>query len=165
MNRVMIRFTQKTLAVTLASIVVLGLAGCSGPSLTGRSYSASEARYVQTVNYGVVQSVELVVIEGRTDGVVGTGAGAIIGGIAGSNIGGGRGQDIATVLGAIAGGVAGNKLEESATRKQGQEITIRLENGRVISVVQQVDETGMVFQPGQRVRVLEQNNTVRVVSS
>jgi len=156
---------MKLSAALLSGVLVMGLAGCSSPSLTGRSYSAHEARYVQTVQYGVVESVELVVIEGRKNGVVGTGAGAIVGGIAGSNVGGGRGQAIATVLGAVAGGVVGNKIEENASRKQGQEITVRLENGRIISVVQEVEETGAVFQPGQRVRILEQHNTVRVVRS
>lgn len=152
-------------AALLTGVLALGLAGCSGPQLTGRSYSAYEARHVQTVNYGVIESVDLVVIEGRKDGVVGTGAGAIIGGIAGSSVGGGRGSAIATVLGAVAGGVIGNKVEASTSRKQGQELTIRMEGGQIISVVQEVAEGSEVFRAGQRVRVLEQHDTVRVVGS
>jgi len=146
----------------ITGLMTLSLVGC-GPTLTGRSYSAAEARQVQTVNYGVIESVELVVIEGNKKGVVGTGAGAIVGGVAGSSVGGGRGQTIATVLGAVAGGVIGNKIEENVTRKQGQEITVRLDNGKIISVVQEVTEQSEVFHAGQRVRILEQYNTVRVV--
>lgn len=144
--------------------VVLGavmLSGCAGPSLTGTSYSRSEARQVHYVRYGVVDSVTPVVIEGRTDGAVGTGAGAIVGGIAGSNVGGGSGRAVGAVIGAVAGGVLGNKIESAATRKQGQEITVRLDSGETISLVQEV-EGGQFFRPGERVRLLESAGVTRV---
>ncbi|MGB0468610.1 MAG: glycine zipper 2TM domain-containing protein [Pontibacterium sp.] len=137
------------------------LSGCAG-DLSGATYSRGEARQVQQVRYGVVQSVTPVVIEGRTDGAVGTGAGAIVGGIAASNIGGGKGSTIASVLGAVAGGVVGNKIEESATRAQGQEVTVQLERGGIISVVQEVSD-GHYFKPGERVRVLDNRGTARIV--
>lgn len=137
------------------------LAGCTG-NLSGTTYSRSEARQVQQVEFGVVVSAAPVIIEGRTNGVVGTGTGAVIGGIAASNIGGGRGQDIATVVGAVAGGIAGAKAEEAMTRAQGQEVTVRLETGRIISVVQEVGN-GPMFQAGDRVRVLTHGGTARVV--
>ncbi|MCP8689908.1 glycine zipper 2TM domain-containing protein [Marinobacterium sedimentorum] len=145
-------------ALMLGSVM---LAGCAGPSLTGTTYSSSEARQVHYVRYGVVDSVTPVVIEGRTDGAVGTGAGAIVGGIAGSNIGGGSGRAVGAVLGAVAGGVLGNKVEASATRKQGQEITVRLDNGEILSLVQEVDG-GKFFRPGERVRLLESAGATRV---
>lgn len=149
--------------VTGGAALLLGMALLSGcaSSLTGNVYSQQEARRVQYVRYGVVDSVTPVVIEGRTDSPVGTGAGAIVGGIAGSNVGGGKGQAVGAVLGAVAGGVLGNKIEESATRKQGQEITIHLESGETISVVQEV-EGGHFFRPGERVRVLQSGGTTRV---
>jgi outer membrane lipoprotein SlyB len=149
------------LITVLALISAMLLTGCTG-NLSGSTYSRSEARQVQQVQFGVVEAATPVVIEGRTDGIVGTGAGAVIGGIAASNIGGGRGQDIATVVGAIAGGVAGQKMEESMTRAQGQEVTVRLESGRIISVVQEVGN-GPLFQAGDRVRVLTHGGTARVV--
>jgi outer membrane lipoprotein SlyB len=145
-------------AVVLGSVL---LAGCAGPSLTGTTYSRSEARQVHYVRYGVVNSVTPVVIEGRTDGAVGTGAGAIVGGIAGSNVGGGSGRAVGAVIGAVAGGVLGNKVEASATRKQGQEITVRLDNGETLSLVQEVDG-GKFFRPGERVRLLESSGATRV---
>lgn len=147
-------------AITAVFVSMLLLQGCAS-SLTGETYSQREARRVQNVEYGWVDSVTPVVIAGRTDSPLGAGAGAIIGGIAGSEVGGGKGSSIASVIGAVAGGIAGQKLEESATRKQGQEITVSLENGRVISVVQEVDGQGF-FQPGERVRVLRQGGTARI---
>ena len=86
---------------------------------------------------------------------------AIIGGLAGSEVGGGKGSSIAAVVGAVAGGIAGQKIEENATRKQGQELTVSLENGEIISVVQEVGSQGF-FQPGERVRVLRQGGTARI---
>lgn len=153
---------MKKMGVVLSAILSVSLlAGCAG-DLSGSTYSRSEARKVQYVQYGVVDSVTPVVIEGRADGGVGTLAGAVVGGIAGSEVGGGKGSAIASVIGAVAGGVVGSKIEESATRAQGQELTIRLESGEIISVVQEVNN-GEFFRPGDQIRVLERNGTVRVV--
>ncbi|MFW1677008.1 glycine zipper 2TM domain-containing protein [Pontibacter sp. JAM-7] len=146
------------IVITLAMMVVL--TGCAN-NLSGSTYSRSEARKVQTVNYGVIEAAQPVVIEGRTEGVVGTGAGAIIGGLAASEIGGGKGKSIATIIGVVTGGILGQSIEESATRAQGQELTVRLENGQVISVVQEV-ANGPFFRPGDRVRVLQRGSTARV---
>ncbi|MDF2182009.1 glycine zipper 2TM domain-containing protein [Neptuniibacter sp. CAU 1671] len=146
------------MVATLSILVVLS--GCAN-NLSGSTYSRNEARKVQTVNYGVVEAAQPVVIEGRTDGIVGTGAGAIIGGLAASEIGGGKGKSIATIIGVVTGGILGQNIEESATRAQGQELTVRLENGRVLSIVQEVGN-GPFFRPGDRVRVLQHGSTARV---
>lgn len=136
------------------------LIGCTG-SLTGTTYSREEARRVQTVQYGTVEAVTPVVIEGRTQGIVGTGSGAVIGGLAGSTVGGGKGKSIATVVGAVAGGLAGQAAEKSLTTKQGQEITLRLESGEILSVVQEVDDD-QYFRPGDRIRLLKHSGVTRV---
>jgi outer membrane lipoprotein SlyB len=153
---------KQRIAQVAGLVLVSALAtGCASPSLTGSAYSQADARKVQTIRYGTVTSVTPVVIEGRKDGVVGTGAGAIIGGIAGSTVGGGRGSSIATVIGAVAGGLAGSKIEENTTRKQGQEVQIRLASGQEISVVQEV-ENQRFFQVGDQVRILEGRGATRV---
>ncbi len=149
--------------VTLAAILMGStlLTGCAG-GLTGETYSRNDARKVQQVRYGVVESATPVVIEGSRDGIVGTGAGAIVGGIAGSSVGGGRGSQIATVLGAVAGGALGNKAQEAATRAQGQEITVVMDNGQVLSVVQEVEQ-GQFLRPGDRIRLLQRAGQSRIV--
>ncbi|WP_428603703.1 glycine zipper 2TM domain-containing protein [Sedimenticola sp.] len=146
--------------ISLLILLTMTLIGCTG-SLTGSTYSRDEARKVQTVKYGTVESVTPVVIEGRTEGIVGTGSGAIIGGLAGSTVGGGKGRSIATVVGAVAGGLAGQAAEKELTTKQGQEITIRLETGEILSVVQEV-ENEQYFRPGDRIRLLQHGGTTRV---
>lgn len=111
------------------------------------------------VQFGAVESVRGVRLEG-TKSPVGTVAGAAVGGIAGSSVGGGRGSAIAAVIGAVAGGLAGSAIEEGVTRTQGVEVTVQLENGQYLAVVQ-ADE-GEQFMPGERVRVLRDGGTSRV---
>lgn len=143
-----------------ATLVLLAamLAGCAS-SKSGDVYTRDQARTVHTVKLGVVESVRTVRLEG-TKTPVGTAAGAVVGGVAGSSIGGGRGQTIATVLGAVAGGVAGAAAEEGITRKDGIEITVKLDNGTMLAVVQEA--TAEQFNPGERVRVLEGGGVTRV---
>ena len=133
------------------------LAACAS-SNSGDTYSRSQTRQVQTVKMGVVESVRLVKIEG-TGSPVGTGAGAVVGGIAGNSMGDGRGRAITTVIGAVAGGLAGAAAEEGITRKDGVEVTVQLDKGPMIAIVQEADEE---FYPGDRVRVLEGGGVTRV---
>lgn len=145
----------KLIAVAAASVAVLG--GCAS-SMSGGAYSRGQTRQVQEVQMGVVESVRQVKIEG-TKSPVGTGAGAVIGGIAGSNIGAGKGSTVGTILGAVAGGVAGSAIEEGVMRKDGLEITVKLDNGRMIAITQEADEQ---FRVGERVRVLSGGGVTRV---
>jgi outer membrane lipoprotein SlyB len=120
--------TRLALAGALAATAVI--TGCASTS-SSSVYSGGQARQEQTVRMGVVESVRQVTIEGSKSGV-GTIAGGAIGGVAGSNIGGGnRGSAVGTILGAVAGGIAGNAIEQGTTKKQGLEITVKLDNGEL----------------------------------
>lgn len=152
---------NKSVNILFALAMLVTLAGCTTSGLTGTTYSRDEARRVQVVKYGTVESVTPVVIEGKSDGIVGTGSGAIVGGLAGSTVGGGTGRSIATVVGAVAGGLAGQAAEKKLTTKQGQEITLRMESGEILSIVQEV-ENGQYFHPGERIRLLKQGGITRV---
>ena len=146
--------TTRLLTVALLSIF---LAACAS-SNSGSVYSRDEARKVQTVKTGVVESVRAVKLEG-TKSPVGTIAGGAVGGIAGSSIGGGRGSAIAAVIGAVVGGLAGSAAEEGITRKDGLEITVKLDGGGMIAIVQEADDT---FKAGEKVRIVENGDTSRV---
>lgn len=82
-----------------------------------------------------------------------------MGGIAGSTVGEGKGSAIAAVIGAVAGGLAGSALEEAVTRKDGLEITVKLDNGSLVAVVQEATES---FAPGDNVRLIESGGVTRV---
>lgn len=136
--------------------------GCSSNPY-GDSYDVADTRKVQTVYYGVVISAKPVNIEGdKGSSAVGTIAGGAVGGILGSKIGGGSGSDIAAIGGAIIGGVAGNKAAQSISKRHGVNLTIKLDSGKVISVVQEVDPN-MLFRVDQQVQVNQQGSTARVV--
>lgn len=145
-------------ALVIASLAGLALAGCTS-SKSGSVYTRDQARQEMTVRMGVVESVRAVTLEGSDSGV-GNLAGAAVGGIAGSNVGQGKGQIVGAILGAVAGGVAGHALEEGTTRKQATEITVRLDNGQTIAVVQEGDPAE--FRNGERVRVLSGLGETRV---
>ncbi len=146
--------TTQLLAVGLLSLI---LAACAS-SNSGSVYSRDDARRVQTVKTGVVESVRQVKLEG-TKTPIGTVAGGAIGGIAGSSIGHGHGSAIGAVIGAVAGGIAGSAIEEGVTRKDALEITVKIDGGALVAIVQEADEQ---FRAGDRVRLIENGETTRV---
>jgi outer membrane lipoprotein SlyB len=153
------RMNRSILTAISISLLTLGLTGCVS-GLQGSTYSRSEARQVQEVEFGTVLSTNPVVIEGKQSGA-GQLPGAIIGGVAGSSVGEGKGQQIFTILGAVGGAVVGSMIEEQATRTQGLELTIKMDSGKTLSIVQEVNNVN-VFREGQRVRVLTQGALARV---
>jgi outer membrane lipoprotein SlyB len=148
---------HKLMPFTAAFTALALLAGCAS-SKRGDVYSRAETQREQTVRLATVESVRPVQIEG-TRTPIGTVAGGALGGIAGSTIGQGRGSSAAAVLGAVGGGLAGAAIEEGATRKQGVEITVRLENGELRAIVQ--EETDK-FVAGQKVRLISSGGVTRV---
>lgn len=151
---------QKTsLFVAVGAGLLLGLSGCAS-NLSGDVYSRDQARTVQSVRLGTIESLRPVQIEG-TKTPIGAGAGAIVGGVAGSGVGGGRGSTVAAVIGAVAGGLLGSAAEQGITRAQGVEITVREDDGNLRAYVQEV-EPNQIFRVGQRVRILSVNGTSRV---
>lgn len=143
--------------IILAAAAAITLTGCAS-SKSGSVYSREDARLEQTVRMGVVESVRSVSIEG-TKTPIGAIAGGAAGGIGGSAIGSGRASAVAAVAGAVAGGLLGAAAEEALTRKEGVEITVRLDNGELRAIVQEGDEP---FKPGDRVRLLAVNGQTRV---
>lgn len=139
------------LAATACMGIVMALvtAGCA-PSLSSNVYSRDEAKQVQVAHEGTVVMVRGVQIEGTHSGI-GAIAGGILGYGIGSTIGGGTGQTLARAAGTVAGALAGGAAEEGATRQNGLEITVKLDNGEVVSIVQAAD---VPFAKGDRVTVL-----------
>ncbi|GAB1409780.1 glycine zipper 2TM domain-containing protein [Desulfovibrionales bacterium] len=135
------------LVVVMASTLLL--AGCAS-SRSGQVYSRDQARQQMRVSYGVVLSVVSVQIEGTQSGV-GAVAGGVTGGVLGSMVGGGKGRVLGAVVGALGGAAGGAVAEEAITKKDGLEITVELDGGEILSIVQEAD---VYFYQGERVRVL-----------
>ena len=147
----------RNLALTSVLATTVILAGCPA-STSGSAYTHEQARTPQDVKLGVVESVREVQIEG-TKTPIGPAAGAIVGGVAGSSLGKGKGSSIGAVIGAVAGGLAGAAVEEGVTRNKGLEITVKLDNGKLMAITQNADEN---FRPGERIRILTGGGVTRV---
>ena len=77
---------QQIIRVTVVFTMALLMGACAS-SNSGGVYQRGEARQIQTVKTGVVESVRQVKLEG-TKTPIGGGAGAVVGGVAGSTVGG-----------------------------------------------------------------------------
>ena len=144
-----------------ALLLVIALAVMSGcaPSTSGNVYSRHEAKSVQRARLGEVLYVREVAIEGTSG--FGSIAGGVMGYVLGSAVGGGSGKSIAKAGGSIAGAAAGGAAERAATTEVGLEITVEMDNGELITVVQKADEH---FDVGDSVRVITRGDgSARVV--
>ncbi|MCL2644026.1 MAG: hypothetical protein FWD51_01030 [Betaproteobacteria bacterium] len=149
--------------LTLAPVAPFIIGGCAA-NLGGSHYSRDEARQTMSIRFATVVSVRPVRIEG-TKTSIGTAAGTATGGVIGYAIGDRMGSNsisrsIGAVLGGVAGGVGGAAAEEAITRTDGMEITVKLENGEVLAVVQQDGDEN--FQTGERVSLIGGSKATRV---
>ncbi len=153
---------MRTVKIGLFVILIGLMAGGCASSMSGSAYSRKEARRVQTVDKGEVIMVREVQIEG-TKSPAGAIAGGVMGFVLGNTIGGGSGKNVARAAGAIGGALAGSAIEEAATRQTGLEITVKLDSGEVIAIVQGKDEKE-TFEEGDLVQVLRRpDGTARVM--
>lgn len=152
--------------VKVGMMIVLSLfalGGCTSPNPYGDAYGSADTRKVQQVYYGTVVKAEPVTIDASTQAnAIGTVAGAAIGGILGSGVGGGSGSDIAAIGGGLLGGYLGSKTAEETAKRNGVNLTIQLEDGKIIAIVQEANPN-MIFQPGQAVQINMYGSEARVV--
>jgi len=138
---------------------LLSLTGCASSPTSANTVRRSETGRVHTMERGEVIYVREVTIEGEAGG-----AGAVAGGAMGFALGslvGGSGRGVARVGGTVAGAAAGNAIERNVTTRAGVEVTILLESGEVVVVIQAADE---IFEVGDSVRVIRRSDGgVRVV--
>jgi outer membrane lipoprotein SlyB len=138
-------------ASVLAALALV--CACTTPS-SGTIYPRNEARTAWSVVEGRVSDVQPVQIEGNRS-VLGTAGGGYVGYELGQTVGSGRGRDLAGAVGAVAGAVAGQAVEERTTRQNGLQITIDLDRGETIAIVQAADVS---FAEGERVKVLRRGD-------
>jgi outer membrane lipoprotein SlyB len=150
---------MKRQSIITGAFLVLGVATMSGCAThsSADTFNRSEVGRQQTVEAGTVTAVRAVTIQTQGN-TVGTATGAVLGGLAGNTVGGGRGQTAATVGGAVAGGAAGNAM--TASSRPGVEVTVQLDSGRTVAVVQ--EGTPDQFRAGDRVQVTNNGQTTRV---
>ena len=119
--------------------------GYSQPRTVGSSSGYANACY----DCGTVESVRTVETTGNASGG-GAVLGGIVGGVVGSQVGDGDGKKAATVAGVVGGAVAGNAIEKNMART-GYEVSVRMDDGRRLTVVQPTIDSGL--RVGSRVRL------------
>lgn len=147
------------LGAALVSSVAL-IAGCAKPSASANVYNYNQTQRDQIVRNGTVINVRAITIQSDQTSGVGAVAGGAVGGVAGSAVGGGTGRTLAIIGGAIVGALAGNAIEDRAGKKDGLEITVRLDNGETRVIAQEADLPIMM---NQRVQVVSGAGPTRVV--
>ena len=139
--------------IVIVAVWVLGITACATPS-SPTVYSRSDAMKAWNVAGGEVVDIQPVQIDG-THSVVGTAGGGYVGYEVGRSIGHGSEGAIAGAVGSVAGAVAGRAVETAATRQSGLQITVRLDGGETVAIVQSAD---VGFSTGERVKVLRRGN-------
>lgn len=134
--------------------------GCANPNASANVYTYGQAQTEQVVREGTVTGVRAIVIQQEKSSGAGLIAGGALGGVAGSAVGDGTGRTLAIVGGALLGALAGEKVEEAATKTNGFEITVRLDNGEIRVIAQAAD---VPLSVGQRVQVISGAGPTRVV--
>lgn len=140
---------KKVNAIAFAVAAAAVLSGCQS-SNSGVVFGHDEALHAQSVMEGTVVDVRAGKIEGEQS-PIGAIAGGVAGGVIGNLFGGGKGNDVAKVAGALGGAAAGAAIEKNITEKNGLQITVKLDNGQTVVIVQEAD---VMFSVNQRVRVI-----------
>ena len=145
-------------ACALSAVVLVS--GCAKPSASANVYNYNQTQRDQIVRNGTVINVRPITIQSDQASGVGAIAGGAVGGVAGSAVGGGTGRTLAIIGGAILGALAGNAVEDQVGKKDGLEISVRLDNGETRVIAQEADLPIMM---NQRVQVISGAGPTRVV--
>jgi outer membrane lipoprotein SlyB len=132
------------------ALLCLMVAGCNFSTQT--RYNYAEVGQIQVVNFGTVIGVRDIDIVAETS-IGGGVVGGVGGAVAGGNIGSGTGSLAAVVGGAVVGATVGAALEQAIRNRGGVEYTVTLENGKTLTVAQNVSDKDVVLRTGDRVMV------------
>jgi outer membrane lipoprotein SlyB len=151
-------FTRFALALTALTTIIF-TTGCA-LSPTNDRYNRHEAMQKQNEEAGTIAALRPVRIHGEALGV-GAMIGASVGGGVGSHIGKGTGARINSGLGGVAGAILGGVVEERLSQSDATEVSVRLSDGKLISVV---IPGKLDFAQGTAVRVLSGHGATRVIA-
>lgn len=138
------------------SLILLGavllISGCARHTASSQVYPRYEARTAYDVEYGEVVDVRQVEIEGYSS-FIGVWGGAIVGDAVGGavNTSSRSTRRVARAVGGVAGAVIGEAVERKVTAEMGLEITVDLDSGSTVAIVQAAD---IPFAPGDQARIL-----------
>ncbi len=150
------------LILRAALVTLLSLLVACTTHQSANTYTTVNAQQKLRVSYAVITGLREVRLENAPSGVGGL-AGAGVGGVLGSAAGQGRTSIISTLAGAVIGGVTGAVADKAANSPEGLEITFRMEKTGDEFVTAQAKKGSETLKVGQRVRIIESEDTTRVV--
>ena len=104
---------------------------------------------ILTYKTGIVEDVKKVILKDNGSGVM---IGAMSGTVLGSMFGGGRGNALSTLIGGLTGAFAGYELDKA----NGEELFIKLDDGRNIVVIVK----GVNIKKGDKVRIIMNSSKI-----
>ncbi len=147
----------KILAVLFIS---LNITSCKRP---GRDiYNYDEVGKTTAVTFGTIIKSRSIGIIGKNSGITAGVVGAAGAG-GGSYVGGNSGTAWAVGIGAVAGGIIGYLIEQGFSDREGVEYTVVLENGVVITAVQELPKKETPLPVNSRVIVQNTGGFQRVL--
>lgn len=150
--------------ITLCFAAVLALSACTNS--TSGTYSGRDVGQVIETSEGTVVSSRLVEVRGGENSNTGALAGAAVGATTGAVVAKGQSASIAAgVIGGLIGAGAGYLIEESARSREGIEYVVQMDDGRVVTIVQNRDPEEQPLQDGERVLVQYGSDYTRVIPS
>lgn len=146
------------LTLIALSLCLVGAAACETHH-GANSFASNDTMRAQPVVFGDVVSIRQVDIRpGQTR--LGSTTGAALGALAGSQLGSGAAANVAGGIGgAVVGGGVGSAIQGSQVTR-GIEVSVTMDDGRTIAVVQPGDPRD--FRVGDRVRVIGTADNARV---
>lgn len=148
---------NKTIA---ACLLLTTLTACQHPGQN--RYGYQDVGKTTHVKFGTVVTHRAVAIEGKNTGT-GALAGVAGGALGGSYIGDGTGALGAALAGALIAGIAGHMAEQAIQNHDGVEFIVALEDGEVVTVVQNAEPELAAIRDGDPVMVQQSGEYQRVL--
>jgi outer membrane lipoprotein SlyB len=143
-------------------VLMLAVAACSHPSST--TYGEAEVgQTIETTSASVVSS-RIVEVSGEP-GFIGPGAGAAVGAVGGATAVRGPAQLLVGVVGGLVGAGAGYMAEKGLKDREGIEYVLEMDDGRLVTLVQNREEDEPPLPDGARVLVQINGQYTRVIAN
>jgi outer membrane lipoprotein SlyB len=148
-------------AVTIPVALCLALSACAASDSS--TYSRGDVGQVIETSQGQVISSRPVDIRDSEGGRVGAVAGGAAGGVVGSTIGKGSGNTLATLGGVLIGAGLGYLAEREIRSDEGVEYLVEMDDGRVVTIVQNQKDGDQAIPDGTPVLIQYGNEYTRLV--
>ena len=140
--------------------ILFFISSCTNMSYQPDVVSKSDVKKQQYVVLGSILQITKVTIEG--DRETGAAAGALIGAAAGESVTDSEPEsDIAAIVGGLVGSKVGAEVGSNLTKKDGVELLIKTDSGKLISIIQEISKYN--FEINQKVQIIKRNGKSRVL--